>query len=107
MPNRVHGGWSNSVVSQEVIESFEMASFLVIHVLHQGTKMWVCLGNWRSLGRVDESRSQFSSMVDSESLVQELLLGCSERPGSLWLWCVALDVCWVGFARWRCIVDAA
>ena len=95
------------MVSQEVVESFEMASFLIVHVLHQRTKMRVCLCNWRSLSRVDEGCSQFSSMIDAESLVQELLLGCSERLGSLWLWCIALDVCRIGFARWRCIVDGA
>jgi hypothetical protein len=107
LPDRVHGGWSNSMVRQEVVESFEMASFLIVHVLHQWTKMRVCLCNGRSLSRVDECCSQFSSMVDAESLVQELLLGCSERLGSLWFRCIALDSFRVGFARWRCIVDGA
>ena len=100
MPNGVHGGWPDSMVSQEMVESFEMASFLVVHVLHQRTKMRVSLCYWRRLGRVDESRSQFSSMVDAKSLVQELLLRCSERLPPLWLWCIALDICWVGLARW-------
>ena len=69
------------MVGQEVVESFEMASFLIIPVLHQRTKMRVCLCNGRSLGRVDEGCSQLSSMVDAESLVQKLLLGRSERLG--------------------------
>jgi len=99
MPNGIHSGWSNAMVSQQVIESLEMARFLVVHVLHQRTKMRVCLCYWRRLGCVDESCSQFSSMVDAESLVQELLLGCSERLGSLFLWRIALYVCWFGFAR--------
>jgi hypothetical protein len=90
-----------------MIESFKMAGLLVVHVLHQRTKVGVCLCNWRSLSRVNECCSQFSSMVDAESLVQELLLGCSERLGSLWLWCIALDGFRVGFTRWRCIVDGA
>lgn len=103
MPDGVHGGWSNAMVSQQVIESFEMASFLIVHVLHQRTEMRVCLCDWRSLGRVDESCGQFSSMIDAESLVQEFLLGCSERLGSICLWCVALDIRRVWFAR--CMVD--
>jgi len=69
MPNGVHGSWSNAMVSQQVVESLEMASFLIVHVLHQGTKMRVCLCYWGRLGRVDKSCSQFSSMVDTESLI--------------------------------------
>lgn len=90
-----------------MVESFEMASFLIVHVLHQRTEVWVCLCYGRRLGCVDEGCGQFSSMIDTKSLVQKLLLACSKRFGSLWLWCIALDVCRFGLARWRCIVDGA
>lgn len=41
---------------EESIKFGKVASFLVIHVFHQGTKVRVSFGYWRRLGSIYECR---------------------------------------------------
>ena len=59
---------------EEVVESFEVAGFLVVHVFHQGSEMGVCFYYWWGLGRVDECCCEFAGVVDAEGGVEEFLL---------------------------------
>ena len=43
-----------------------MARFLVIHMIHQRTELWVVTSEQRYLGIVDESGSKLASLVDSK-----------------------------------------
>jgi len=43
-----------------------MASLLVIHVLHERTKVRMSGHNGRRLGDVNQSSGQFAGLVDSE-----------------------------------------
>lgn len=65
-PDRVHGGRSDTVLSEEVAEDFEVAIFLIVHVLHERSEMGVCADDGRRLGGVDEDGSEFTGVIDSE-----------------------------------------
>lgn len=67
------------MVGQKVIELLEVAGLLIIHMLHQRSKMRVCLSNRRCLGSVDKCCGQLASMIHAESFVKKFLLNLGQR----------------------------
>lgn len=53
LPHRVQGRGSDAVFREEVVEGGEVAGFLVVHVLHQGSKVGVRFGEGWGLRGVD------------------------------------------------------
>lgn len=41
------------MVGEEVVEGGEVAGFLIVHVLHEGTQVWVCFYKRGRLRGVD------------------------------------------------------
>lgn len=65
-PDWIHGSWTDAMLGYDFVEVLEVACLLVVHVLHQWTKMRVGSDRRRSLSLVDEDSSEFSSLIDSE-----------------------------------------
>lgn len=49
----------------DLVEVFVVASFLVVHVFHQGSEVRVCPCEDGGLGGVDEDCGEFASLVDA------------------------------------------
>lgn len=41
------------MASKEMVESGEVTGFLIVHMLHHGTEMWMGLHDGRGLGGID------------------------------------------------------
>jgi len=48
----------------ELIESLEMSSFLIVHVLHEGSEVRVLANDYRILGGIDQDGGQFACLID-------------------------------------------
>jgi hypothetical protein len=68
------------VFGEDVVEGFEVAGFLVVHVLHQRSEVRVRFGDGRGLSGVDERCGEFACLVDPEGGFEVLLLCVSEGP---------------------------
>jgi hypothetical protein len=75
------------VFGNKIVEDFQVAGFLVVHVFHQWSEVWVRSDDLRRLCFVDQGRSEFAGLVDAERTVQVLALLLAEdiswfrRPG--------------------------
>ena len=49
-----------------MVESFEVAYFLVVHMLHQRFEVGVVTNDHRRLSRVDKSCGELAGLVDAE-----------------------------------------
>lgn len=58
-----------------MVEVFEVAGFLVVHVLHEGPQVGVRAGEDGGLGRVDEDGGQLAGLVDAQGRGEEGFLG--------------------------------
>lgn len=59
---------------EDLVEVFEMPSFLVVHVLHEWPQVRICfVDRWR-LSSIYQGGCELAGMVDAEGGVKELLL---------------------------------
>lgn len=62
------------MASEHVVEGRKMAGFLRIHMMHQGPEMGMCSCDGWCLVGIDQGCSKFTSLIDAECGVKELLL---------------------------------
>lgn len=65
MPDGCHGGRSDAVLGEDLVEVVEVAGFLVVHVFHERSEMWVRADYRWGLGGIDQDGSKLTSLVDT------------------------------------------
>lgn len=80
MPDGVHSCRSHAVFGNELVEILEVAVFLIVHVLHERSKVRVRADEGWRLRRVYQNCCKFTSLIDAQGAVEEIALSLSERP---------------------------
>ena len=78
VPDWVHSGGPDAVFCDQRVKVGEVACFLVVHVLHEGSELWVGAHYGGRLGGIYEDGGKFASLVYADGAVEEVALSFCE-----------------------------